>query len=102
MTTPTPRPQGPGVPGPGSNAPRPGIPLPGRHLPGAQGRPEPADPDRIRTEIDSLLAELVARGAAFGAAADSAESGADITRRARILEQAHDVLVQALATVDKI
>ncbi|MCP2279802.1 hypothetical protein SAMN04244553_6703 [Nocardia amikacinitolerans] len=102
MTTPTPRPQGPGVPGPGPNAPRPGIPLPGRHLPGAQGRPEPADPDRIRSEIDSLLAELDARGAAFGAAAESAESGVDITRRARILEQAHDVLVQALATVDKI
>ncbi|WP_084510987.1 hypothetical protein [Nocardia lijiangensis] len=102
MTTPTPRPQGPGVPGPGPNAPRPGVPLPGRHLPGAQGRPEPADPDRIRTEIDSLLAELDARGAAFVAAADSAESGVDITRRARILEQAHDVLVQALATVDKI
>lgn len=88
MTTPT-------------NAPRPGVPLPGQHLPGAQGRPEPADPDRIRAEIDELLAELDA-GRGRPGQAEHAETGADITRRARILEQAHEVLVQALATVDKI
>ncbi|WP_433714955.1 hypothetical protein ACQP2U_13515 [Nocardia sp. CA-084685] len=100
MTTPMPRPNGPG-----SNGPRPGPPLPGQHLPGAHGRPEPADPTRIRAEIDSLLAELDARPAWTALAAPpptDSDSGADITRRARILEQAHEVLVQALATVDKI
>lgn len=99
MTTPTPRPNVPGTPA-GGHGPRPGVPLPGQH-PGAHGRPEPADPDRIRGEVDSLLAELDRPGRA-APAADSAEAGVDITRRARILEQAHDVLVQALATVDKI
>ncbi|MBF6302405.1 hypothetical protein [Nocardia amamiensis] len=101
MTTPTPRPNVPGTPA-GGHGPRPGVPLPGQH-PGAQGRPEPADPERIRGEVDSLLAELERPGWSGAApAADSAEAGVDITRRARILEQAHDVLVQALATVDKI
>ncbi|MFC4127637.1 hypothetical protein [Nocardia rhizosphaerae] len=83
-----------------SQPPRPGIPLPGSHLPGAQGRPEPADPNRIKAEVDALLAELGA--AAVPGPAENTETGADITRRARILEQAHDVLVDALATVDKI
>ncbi|AVH24192.1 hypothetical protein [Nocardia cyriacigeorgica] len=91
MSTPTPRPPVPG--------PRPGAPLPGQHLPGAQGRPEPADPDRIRTEIDALLDEL---GAGAGLGDGDLDSGTDLTRRAHILEQAHEVLVQALATVDKI
>ncbi|MBF6215251.1 hypothetical protein IU433_30955 [Nocardia puris] len=100
MTTPTPRPHGPGTPGSGPHAPRPGAPLPGQHLPGAQGRPEPADPDRVRAEIDELLAELNA--GRTSASPESAEAGTDITRRAHILEQAHDVLVRALATVDKI
>ncbi|MGQ4599492.1 hypothetical protein [Nocardia sp. R6R-6] len=101
MTTPTPRPNGPGRPA-GVPGPRPGAPLPGQHLAG-QPRPEPADPDRIRGEVDSLLAELERPGwSAAAPAADSADAGVDITRRARILEQAHDVLVQALATVDKI
>ncbi|GAA5109346.1 hypothetical protein [Nocardia iowensis] len=103
MTTPMPRPTGPGT-HPGANGPRPGAPLPGQHLPGAPGRPEPADPERIRGEIDGLLTELTTRTDWPGVnpTADGAETGTDITRRARILEQAHDVLVQALATVDKI
>lgn len=84
-----------------NTAPRPGVPLPGQHLSGAAGQPEPADPDRIRAEVAELLAELDAGGARSGPA-ESAEAGVDITRRARILEQAHEVLVQALATVDKI
>ncbi|MEU6829765.1 hypothetical protein ABZ894_14055 [Nocardia beijingensis] len=100
MTTATPRPSGPGTAA-GAPGPRPGVPLPGQHLPGAHGHQEPADPDRIRGEVDSLLAELDFPGRT-GVATDSAEAGVDITRRARILEQAHDVLVQALATVDKI
>ncbi|MFQ6331717.1 hypothetical protein ACLMAL_37120 [Nocardia sp. CWNU-33] len=98
MSTPMPRPYGPGMNGPGSNGPRPGVPMPGQHLPGAQGRPEPADPARIRADVESLLAELGSRAGQ----PQGAETGTDITRRARILEQAHEVLVQALATVDKI
>ncbi|MEV0246993.1 hypothetical protein AB0H76_10440 [Nocardia sp. NPDC050712] len=81
---------------------RPSVPLPGQHLAGAQGRPETADPVQIRAEIDSLLAELEVRSDVYDSAATSAESGVDIARRAHILEQAHEVLVQALATVDKI
>ncbi|MFI1912207.1 hypothetical protein [Nocardia sp. NPDC020380] len=88
MTTPTPRPP---FPAPG---PRPGVPMPGQHLPGANQ--EFADPDRVRTEVAALLSELSA------GARDSVSDGTDLVRRARILEQAHDVLVQALATVDKI
>ncbi|GGL45242.1 hypothetical protein [Nocardia jinanensis] len=89
MTTPTPRPNTPGTA-------RPGVPLPGRHLPG-----EPADPDRIRAEVRELLAEL---GTApnSGDTAGDASVGTDLARRAHILDQAHEVLVQALATVDKI
>ncbi|WP_157762285.1 hypothetical protein [Nocardia yamanashiensis] len=88
MNMPTPRPP---MPAPG---PRPGVPLPGQHLAGANQ--EFADPQRVQAEVDALLAELAA------GARDSADAGTDLMRRAKILEQAHDVLVQALATVDKI
>ncbi|MFD4462522.1 hypothetical protein [Nocardia sp. NPDC058480] len=80
--------------------PRPGIPVPGAHLPGVPAPQEPADPSRIKADVDALLAELGPRPAV--SPAENTETGADITRRARILEQAHDVLVDALATVDKI
>ncbi|MQY17738.1 hypothetical protein NRB20_08020 [Nocardia sp. RB20] len=87
---------------PGPNGPRPGVPLPGHHLSGA----DPAgfaDPAVVRARIDELMFELRAGTRETGsAAAESAGAGAEITRRARILEQAHDVLVQALTTVDKI
>ncbi|WP_238846129.1 hypothetical protein [Nocardia terpenica] len=91
MTTPMPRPHAPGP-----NA-RPGVPLPGQHLPGATPA-EFADPQQVRAEIDALVSEL----AAGTHNSDPEHAGVDITRRARILEQAHEVLVQALATVDKI
>lgn len=81
---------------------------------------ELADPDMVRREIESLLAEM-RDGAApvpqlseepasaqsmsaqgiLDAALDTA-AGVDIARRASILEQAHDVLTQALATVDQV
>ncbi len=62
-----------------------------------------AEPAAVRTEIDALLAELHARVRGHELAeADVAGAGVEITRRARILEQAHEVLVQALSTVDKI
>ena len=100
MTMPTPQ-------TPGHAVPRPGAPLPGQHLAGANPA-EFADPAEVRAQVDALLAELTAgardsRGlAAQPPTAESAGAGADITRRAHILEQAHEVLVQALATVDKI
>ncbi len=87
MTTPTPRPH------PGQHGHRHGVPLPGGHLPGAG--PEPADPELVRAEVRELLAELEA-------GAGHPDAGVDLIRRAKILEQAHDVLVEALATVDKI
>ncbi|WP_067568336.1 hypothetical protein [Nocardia acidivorans] len=88
MSMPTSYPQSP------APRPRPGMPLPGQHPAGANQ--EFADPARVRSEVDALLAELSA------GARDAASDGTDMVRRARILEQAHDVLVQALATVDKI
>ncbi|MEV0431574.1 hypothetical protein [Nocardia sp. NPDC050413] len=91
----------PSSPPPGASPqPRPGIPTPGSHLPGAQAHHVPADPNRIRSQVAELLAELGERPAP--GPAENTETGADITRRARILEQAHEVLVDALATVDKI
>ncbi|WP_246023453.1 hypothetical protein [Nocardia yunnanensis] len=104
MTTPTPPPQipapRPGMPGP--QGPRPGMPLPGQHLAGANQ--EFADPQRVRADVDALLAELSAGAPnpGFPGAPSVHSEGTDIVRRAKILEQAHDVLVQALATVDKI
>ncbi|MBH0119876.1 hypothetical protein ACWDUD_22965 [Rhodococcus sp. NPDC003382] len=70
------------------------IPRPGQHLPGAQPGIEP---DRIHAEVDGLLTR--ARDAAAG---DGHDRAVAISRQAQLLEQAHDVLVQALATVDKV
>jgi len=65
-----------------------GVPLPGQHLP---QQPDPVDPASIRAEVAELLSELT------GSAA-----GRPIQYRAKVLDQAHDVLVRALGTVDKI
>lgn len=71
------------------------IPRPGQHLPGSAPGIEP---DRIHVEVDGLLTR----------ARDAASTGGDqdpavaISRQAQLLEQAHDVLVQALSTVDKV
>ncbi|TQF68203.1 hypothetical protein FK531_13875 [Rhodococcus spelaei] len=70
------------------------IPLPGAHLPGP---PQTVDPDKIHAEVDELLAGLGAVGAG-----EDPHGHDRIPRQAHILERAHDVLVQALATVDKI
>lgn len=45
------------------------------------------EPDQLRAQIDALLAELPDSG--------------DIDEAGRRLEQAHDVLVQALESVEK-
>ena len=68
------------------------IPLPGQHL----RTPEQqfADPDAVRAEVEELLAVLDRH--------EAPSDGEAIPHRARVLEQAHDVLVRALATVDKI
>ncbi|MFE3292815.1 hypothetical protein [Rhodococcus sp. NPDC059234] len=71
------------------------IPRPGAHLPGP---PQMVDPDKIHAEVDELLAGL----GALGAGEDDPHGHGQIPRQAHILERAHDVLVQALATVDKI
>ena len=81
------------------------IPRPGQHLAGHHGQTPSApadaqafaDPDAIGAEVDALLEQL-----------GSAETGATdldrerIPEHARVLEEAHNVLVRALATVDKI
>lgn len=90
------------MPNPQTPGPRPGAPLPGQHLAGANPA-EFADPAAVRAEVDALLAELA--GGVRDTREHPAEAagvGAEITRRAHILEQAHEVLVQALSTVDKI
>ncbi|NLV80881.1 MAG: hypothetical protein GXY65_16370 [Rhodococcus sp.] len=67
------------------------IPRPGEHLPGA--RPG-IDPTHIHGEIDRLLGHV---RDAHGTG-DAAEA---ISRQSALLEQAHDVLVEALSTVDR-
>lgn len=79
MSTPTPH------PGNTSN----GSPLPG---------PRPSvDPERIRSDVDGLLARL---GGIEQDPNDQHAAGV-IPQKAHILEQAHEVLVQALASVDR-
>jgi hypothetical protein len=53
------------------------------------------DPEQIRVHVDSLLAELPE------ASAESGLHGMAIDEVARRLEEAHDVLVQALESVEK-
>ncbi|QBJ94698.1 hypothetical protein ERC79_00985 [Rhodococcus sp. ABRD24] len=71
------------------------VPLPGQHLP---DRDPEVDPPRIVSRVEELLSALD----------ESSESGAvaggpdALSRQAQILEQAHDILVESLAAVDKI
>jgi ABC-type transporter Mla subunit MlaD len=75
------------------------IPRPGEHLPG----PSPTvDRDAVVAEVDGLLSEvddLSTSGSDVDP--DSEHALASLHRQARILEQAHQVLVDALAAVDK-
>lgn len=50
-----------------------------------------SDPDQIRTEVAALLADLP----------EPSEPGADIEAIAARLEQAHDLLVGALQSVER-
>ncbi|WP_371053996.1 hypothetical protein [Rhodococcus gordoniae] len=72
------------------------IPRPGEHLPGT--RPT-VDPARVREEVDALLTR-VREGAPAADAASTEQSV--LLEQAEMLERAHEVLVQALSTVDKI
>ena len=73
-------------------APPPGQapPLPGQALPGAS----PADPQQVRAEVDGLLSRLNEH--------TDTDPASSIAHSAEVLEQAHDVLVAALASLDKI
>ncbi|MCC8930786.1 hypothetical protein C5142_02095 [Rhodococcus sp. BGS-1C] len=66
------------------------IPLPGQHRPHG---PETVavDPDVVQAEVDRLLDRLPTDG----------DAPMDLTVQAQILERAHDVLVEALSSVDK-
>ncbi len=68
------------------------IPRPGEHIPGPRAA---IDPDRIHGDVDALLARA-------RESADASDIAGGIARQAQLLDQAHEVLVQALATVDKI
>ena len=53
------------------------------------------DPEQVRVQVDSLLAALP------DASAEGGLQGMEIDEVARRLEEAHDVLVQALESVEK-
>ncbi|AYJ49879.1 hypothetical protein [Rhodococcus sp. P1Y] len=66
------------------------IPLPGQHRPHEAATPA-VDPSAVEAEVDRLLDRLPGDG----------DAPMDLTVQAQILERAHDVLVQALSSVDK-
>jgi hypothetical protein len=68
------------------------IPRPGEHLPSAGPG---VDPDAVHIEVDRLIAR-VRDDDSVG------DPAAAIGRQTQLLEQAHEVLFQALSTVDKI
>ena len=71
------------------------IPRPGEHLPGP---PPTIDPAGIHAQVDGLLSRLEP---VTGAAHGGGDGGTVLSANAQLLEQAHDVLVRALASVDK-
>ncbi|MBY6410279.1 hypothetical protein HQ346_00020 [Rhodococcus sp. BP-252] len=66
------------------------IPLPGQHRPHDVSTPV-VEPGAVAAEVDQLLDRLPDRDA----------PPMDLKVQAQILECAHDVLVQALSSVDK-
>lgn len=71
------------------------VPRPGEHL---AGPPKTVDPDQIHAEVDGLLSRL----GGLHPDPDDHHGVGVIPQKTQILETAHEVLVQALATVDKI
>lgn len=77
-------------------APRP--PLPGHHL---VPRPD-VDADAMAARVNELLVAVdAAASAPTGEDTEDPHGLVSLTRQARALEEAHDVLVEALASVDK-
>lgn len=66
------------------------IPLPGQHRPHGSDTAA-VDPTAITEEVDRLLDRLPS----------DSDAPMDLTVQAKILERAHDVLVDALSSVDK-
>lgn len=66
------------------------IPLPGQHRPHETATPA-VDPSTVGAEVDALLDRLP----------DDGDAPMDLDVQAHILDRAHDVLVQALSSVDK-
>ncbi|HEY5854259.1 MAG TPA: hypothetical protein VIW24_09470 [Aldersonia sp.] len=101
--TPTAPLSGPAPPLPGQALPSqalPGQALPGQHVPGAS----PADPQQVRAEVDGLLSRLDDHRDTEDddTEGDDTDPASSIAYSAEVLEQAHDVLVAALASLDKI
>ncbi|WP_072801493.1 hypothetical protein [Rhodococcoides yunnanense] len=66
------------------------IPLPGQHRPHDASTPA-VEPSSVVAEVDRLLERLPGRDA----------PPMELNVQAQILERAHDVLVDALSSVDK-
>ena len=66
------------------------IPLPGQHRPPDSATPA-VEPNSVEAEVDSLLNRLPGER----------DAPMDLDLQAQILERAHDVLVNALSSVDK-
>lgn len=66
------------------------IPLPGQHRPPDSTTPA-VEPNSVEAEVDSLLNRLPG----------DRDAPMDLDLQAQILERAHDVLVNALSSVDK-
>ena len=75
------------------------IPRPGEHLPG----PSPTlDPDAVVAEVERLLSEVDDPSPVESTLDAQDPHGLEsIHRQARILDRAHQVLVDALSAVDK-
>lgn len=79
------------------------VPRPGQHLPShSDVEGTSVDPDAVVSAVDALVAEAdVAASAPFGEGTDDPHGLVTLTRQARILDRAHELLVDALASVDK-
>ena len=66
------------------------------------GPPHVADPQQIHADVDALL-ERVDRvgGSAVGEGTSTGAEDSVLGQMAQLLEQAHDVLVAGLSTVDR-
>ncbi|KQU03164.1 hypothetical protein ASG56_20520 [Rhodococcus sp. Leaf7] len=78
------------------------VPRPGQHLPSHSGADAVVvDPGAVLTSVDALVAEAdEAAEQPFGEGTTDPHGLVTLTRQARILERAHDILVDALSSVD--